>query len=90
MSEEKVWTPLTLQLLQDNLRRLAERLDWSCEDEILTFDADEVSYLLCDLANGVSGDKLAECMELPDTGCFDEQDEDEGDYDEEDSIEDGY
>jgi hypothetical protein len=60
--------PLTLETLQANLRRLAERLDFEADDDDSysdTLDMDCVSSMLYDLANGVSGDVIADNMEFP-------------------------
>lgn len=57
------------RMQRSDLERLAERLDWAFdadEDGLDVLDADCVSGMLRDLANGVSGDKIADALGLPD------------------------
>ncbi len=70
--------PLTLEVLQANLRRLAERLEFEMESDDYsdTLDMDCVAYILHDLANGVSGDEIADHMDFP----TESPDLDEDDY----------
>lgn len=58
---------LTLETLQDNLRRLAERLDFAMDDCDMgdALDFDSVASILCGLANGTPGDVIANGLELP-------------------------
>lgn len=58
---------LSLEQLQANLRRLAARLEYADEDgDLDTFDPDTFYCVLYDLANGYSGDDIADGMGLPD------------------------
>jgi len=73
MSNDKT---LTLEQLQGNLRRLAERLDYGMDEcalgDSLEFDA--VSSILFDLSNGRSGDEIADMLDLPVEYCdFDDE-----------------
>lgn len=58
---------LTLESLQSNLRRLAERLEYAMDDDILddALDFDAVSAILYGLADGQSGDYIGDGLDLP-------------------------
>lgn len=75
MSTQK--PPQTLEQLHTNLRRLAERLEFAMDDCDLgdALDFDGVAYILYDLANGASGDAIADHLELPSEDSFEDEDE---------------
>lgn len=58
---------LTLETLQANLRRLAERLEFGMNECDMgdALDFDGVAHVLYGLADGVTGDTIADGLELP-------------------------